>query len=278
MTRTSTIQQAQQIYQASSPNNNVSENGTWIADPSFHETRGVLGKSFAGTDSVPGEPVSDWAFNHMGGWFYEDNKKKYEEGMRFILGLPAYAAKKNDRAFIISKRDNKTADVISAAVLVEYDHREQGTFMNKFLEGWRYFKAFCAMATKDPIPDVFSNKQYKAESSHFQKKIKHFESSTKKWHKEEGPRELHWYVQCVGVSPDYNGKGMGRDLMEKVGALADTVGMTCYLECGECNRGFYEKMGYRVLASKQVTDPVDSSRKPAIVFTMVRPSHEFPVQ
>jgi hypothetical protein len=161
MARTSTIQQAQQIYQASSSNNNVSENGTWIADPSFHETRRVLGKSFAGTDSVLGEPVCEWAFDHMGDWFYEDNKKKYVKGMSFGLGFPAYAAKKNDRAFIVSKRDTKTADVISAAVLVEYDHREQGTFMNKFLEGWRYFKAFCAMAMKDPIPDVFSkNKKY----------------------------------------------------------------------------------------------------------------------
>jgi GNAT superfamily N-acetyltransferase len=272
MTKTSTIQQAQQIYRTS---NRVAKNGEWIAYPSFHETRGMLGKSFAGTDSISGEPVVDWTTNHMGDWFFEDNKKQYVEGAQFGLGFPVYAAKKNDGAFIVSKRDTttETKDVISAAILVEYDPRKQGTRVAKFLEEWRYFKAFCVMMKKDRIPDIFSNKKYRAESKHFEQKIKRLESSAKKWHKAEGPKEVHWYVECVGVSPDFNGKGMGRDLMEKVGELADKVGVSCYLEAGARNRGFYEKMGYLVLTSEQIEDPVDSSRNPLTVFAMVRPVH-----
>ena len=63
---------------------------------------------------------------------------------------------------------------------------------------------------------------------------------------------------------------MGRDLMEKVNELADEVGMKCYLECGTTKRGFYEKMGYRLVDTKQLQDPVDSTRDPLDILLMVR--------
>ena len=63
---------------------------------------------------------------------------------------------------------------------------------------------------------------------------------------------------------------MGRDLMGKVNELADEVGMSCYLECGPTKRGFYEKMGYRLVAAKQIRDPVDDSRDPVNILLMLR--------
>jgi N-acetylglutamate synthase-like GNAT family acetyltransferase len=105
-----------------------------------------------------------------------------------------------------------------------------------------------------------------------EKKLNKVLCCSKRWYKEFGPKELHWYLPCVGFCPDSNDKGMGRDLVEKVGEPADEVGMPCYLECGTSNRGFYEKMGYRVLASKHVEDPVDSKRDTMDLLVMLRSS------
>jgi hypothetical protein len=39
--------------------------------------------------------------------------------------------------------------------------------------------------------------------------------------------------------------------MEKVNDLADQVGVSCYLGCLALKKGFYEKMGYRVLSRQE---------------------------
>jgi ribosomal protein S18 acetylase RimI-like enzyme len=40
-----------------------------------------------------------------------------------------------------------------------------------------------------------------------------------------GPQEDHWYIKMVGVGPQYNGKGYGRELIEKIHSLAYKAGV-----------------------------------------------------
>ena len=59
--------------------------------------------------------------------------------------------------------------------------------------------------------------------------------------KEYGPM---WYIGCVGVHPNYQGRGYGKKLVNIIAAWADRDCMDCYLECSEVNVPFYVKCGY----------------------------------
>jgi ribosomal protein S18 acetylase RimI-like enzyme len=61
----------------------------------------------------------------------------------------------------------------------------------------------------------------------------------------QGP---HWYLWALGVSPDYQGKGIGGRLLEPVLARADEEEVPCYLEAvTEPNVAFYKKRGFKVI-------------------------------
>jgi GNAT superfamily N-acetyltransferase len=61
------------------------------------------------------------------------------------------------------------------------------------------------------------------------------------WHIEHGTKEKHWYVAVVGTSSSCQGQGVGSEMMNRVGELADAERMDCYLECGKENLRFYKK-------------------------------------
>lgn len=233
--------------------------------PDFEETRQLFGKSFAGTSSVPGEPVFDWAVNHIPEWYTLGEHKRVST---FGMSFPLYLAMKKN-ALVVSERLD--SEIVSAAVILEYDRSKTEKLANKFVEAWRVFKVFCKLMQQDRrLPKLFVNRKFKKDSRHSLEKGKVVAASFEKWHKEEGPEELHWYIQMVGVAPEQNGKGLGRELMEKVNELADQVGVSCYLECGASKTGFYEKMGYRVLSERLIDDPVDCKREPLEAYIMLR--------
>jgi len=58
----------------------------------------------------------------------------------------------------------------------------------------------------------------------------------------------HWYLWALGVSPDYQRKGIGGRLLEPVLTQADEAVIPCYLEAvTEPNVAFYKKQGFRVI-------------------------------
>ncbi len=61
----------------------------------------------------------------------------------------------------------------------------------------------------------------------------------------QGP---HWYLWALGVSSDFQGKGVGGRLLEPVLVRADGEKIPCYLEAGtEKNVAFYKKRGFKVI-------------------------------
>ncbi len=64
----------------------------------------------------------------------------------------------------------------------------------------------------------------------------------------------HWYVMVVGVSPEAQGQGLGRALLQPIIDRADAAGQPCYLETTQPkNVAFYEHLGFR-----RVVDTVES--------------------
>jgi ribosomal protein S18 acetylase RimI-like enzyme len=261
-----TIKKAIKSYKSSASSSPPpARGGEWITEATFDETRRVIGKSFAGTAEVSGEPTMEWGANHIGDWYTPEDHKGTTS---FMIGFPIYAAMQRNDTMVVSKR-SEDGEAVSATVVLEYDPKKGGGLGEKVVETWRNFMAVRKLMKTDRLPELIANKR-KQERNHFEKKFEHFLFSLKKWHKEDGPQEVHWYVQMVGVAPEANGKGYGRELMEKVNDLADEVDVMCYLECGASKRGFYEKMGYRVLSTRNIEDPVDSKREPIDYCLMIR--------
>lgn len=58
----------------------------------------------------------------------------------------------------------------------------------------------------------------------------------------------HWYVLLVGVSPEAQGSGRGRALLQPTLDRAAVAGQPCYLETAQPgNVPFYEHLGFRTL-------------------------------
>merc|ERR1712154_182898 len=96
---------------------------------------------------------------------------------------------------------------------------------------------------------------YKEELPQLEAKIDECHPITTSCHFEFGPPQKHWYVEAVAVDPDEQSKGYGREIIEKLIALADSQGMDCYLEAGgEAHCRYYERFGFRVQTIKMLND------------------------
>ena len=59
-----------------------------------------------------------------------------------------------------------------------------------------------------------------------------------------------WYLSIVGILPRFQNRGLGGQLIEPVLERADAAGVDTWLETfTPRNRSFYQRLGYRILAS-----------------------------
>merc|ERR1719473_1301576 len=64
--------------------------------------------------------------------------------------------------------------------------------------------------------------------------------------KKHAPNAIH--LQCVGVDPEHQGKGLGRQVVMGFIEKADADGVPTYLESGNArNVPFYSKLGFQVV-------------------------------
>ena len=66
--------------------------------------------------------------------------------------------------------------------------------------------------------------------------------------KQRWPKEPHWYLAILSVSPESQGKGHGGALLRPGLERADAEGLPAYLETQrERNLGFYERHGFELV-------------------------------
>ena len=245
---TATIQQAVDSYKKESTVP-APRGGKWIEEATFEETASALGKSFAGNENVAGKPMFDWFLNHLDrgddGWF--TNKERIEV-CTYIMKFELMKLMRKG-TLIVSKQVDDEA--VSAVVLVEHDPtKPKGIFGGRISAAWEEFQVTFSMMTQHKFPSLFVDKKHKEDVLHFEKKGTGMLNQLTEWHEELCPQELHWYVKIVGVVPDHGGKGYGREILERVNELADKAGVACYLECAASRKGFYEKVGYRIITAR----------------------------
>ncbi len=66
--------------------------------------------------------------------------------------------------------------------------------------------------------------------------------------------EDSWYLSIIGISPDYQGQGLGPGLVEPILEKTDSIKVGSYLETFTArNKSFYLRLGYQVIA--QINQP-----------------------
>ena len=65
----------------------------------------------------------------------------------------------------------------------------------------------------------------------------------------------HWFLQIIGVDPQFQGKGYAGKLLRPMFARIDEEGLPCYLETlDETNVPLYEHLGFRVVEKSTVPE------------------------
>jgi GNAT superfamily N-acetyltransferase len=80
----------------------------------------------------------------------------------------------------------------------------------------------------------------------------------------------HIYLIMIGTDPTIHGKGIGKALLDAMGALADSIRVPIYLETNtERLKGYYERHGYEFKVQFDAPDKVDPYKEN---FGMLRPA------
>lgn len=71
--------------------------------------------------------------------------------------------------------------------------------------------------------------------------------------KRHDPKQPHWHLDPLGVTPELQGKGVGSRLMEAYCGIIDEKRMAAYHETDRLeNVPFYERFGYTVVAEEEI--------------------------
>jgi ribosomal protein S18 acetylase RimI-like enzyme len=81
------------------------------------------------------------------------------------------------------------------------------------------------------------------------------------------PKETHWYLFFLGVEPEFQGQGLGGNLLQRLNERADRDQVIGYLETDrESNLRLYQRYGFQI-----VTDDVLPRVRDLRLWTMRRP-------
>jgi ribosomal protein S18 acetylase RimI-like enzyme len=77
-----------------------------------------------------------------------------------------------------------------------------------------------------------------------------------KWLKEVGklhPTEPHYYLEYIGVEPEYQSRGIGSVILQHLCDEVDAKGVGCYLEnANPINTAFYQRFGFQIIHEKEI--------------------------
>ncbi len=69
------------------------------------------------------------------------------------------------------------------------------------------------------------------------------------------PQERHWYLASMATHPDFQGRGLGAQVLRPVLELCDRDGLPAYTDTvSEDNLRFYAKQGFEVHAEAELPD------------------------
>jgi Acetyltransferase (GNAT) family len=240
--------------------------GRWTLDADREKIRHAIGVAFAGNEKARGEPTFAWGLSHV----QFPTEEERIQLCRFIMSFPFFEDLKHTSFQLCGETHD--GEIMSIASVQEYNTTMRArTLFKKLRSSWNQFamsmKLICIY--KEEVPPLFQAKERKEDLKRFEDKMCKVLHDMDDWHHKYGPKQTHWFVHIIGVNPTYQGQGRGKELMQKLNQMADKANQVMYLEAGEGNRGFYEKMGYCVTRTEILEDPLKRDQ-PYQVHLMVR--------
>ncbi len=94
----------------------------------------------------------------------------------------------------------------------------------------------------------------KDERKYSPRKIEKITNNIVRIHKEL-MKEPHWYLACIGVDPDHQGKGYGSKLIKPMLERIEKTGYPVFLETNfEGNVGLYEHLGFDLIDETKIPE------------------------
>ena len=221
--------------------------------PDFHFARTFIGQCFAGSETASPEPIMTW---HLRG-IPHINVDAYS----FVAGFLVLENCRAKQSLFFGLVDETTTLSSGVYIRVEEECKTNNrTLMDTVQMEWNILRYVLWMQWNAKTrPKAFGGLYSKAMKT-ISRRGQQYESHIQAYHHIHGPKEPHWYVAIVGTLPECQGQGKGRQVMKKLGDMADRCGKACYLECGgDRNVEFYRKVGYEVAGTKDMVDGTDAA-------------------
>jgi ribosomal protein S18 acetylase RimI-like enzyme len=140
---------------------------------------------------------------------------------------------------VLVLREEATGKVLGA---MQYEERHQST--NVIMRGLENLRAGVIQASSMFFGSTgfpsFMFKSYKT-----MKRCKCSEVFEAEHEKVIPSQQHHFHLYMIGTDPDQQAKGLGRQMVEAMAALADALHVPVYMETNTLRlKGFYERMGY----------------------------------
>lgn len=249
---------------------------SWNTDARLDSAIEVASKAFAGNKNTNPEPVFDWVLRDIIGDLDMDDPER-KAVFDFLLDMLVKDSLKldtlvfgHDMTGSIEENNGIDQDILgSVAVIENFDPSKSSSFFQTVQNEMSNLGQLGLAAIRGQLPSAISK------PSNFVSLMRQMlvlQNLFKKAHIEYGPQEKHLYVRVVGMDPDFQGMGFGKQMMTAINDLADSRNQPAYLECaGDKNPRFYEKFGYKIV-HEQKLDGDDGSK--CSVFLMVRESNQ----
>ena len=230
-------------------------------DLSFHEARQLIGPVFCAH-----EPIIMWMMEG-----FEIGKDPTVASCIMGFGIHFYLHLHGGT--VLGKRGDNGE--LEAAVVIRVRESSSSSSLSSLSGYWSWWKekidftrALFSMHWSTGVPRELYDPKFK---SQFFERIELTRKSFPEGHKKAGLAGQYWYIAFVAVHSESQGKGIGSELMRRIGQAADQQQMACYLETsGERNIRFYRAVGYDVVADIELVD--EKSQSTISCVAMVRPA------
>lgn len=253
------LQRASRDFLAGPP---PSAGGQWITHCCFYELSTVLGKAWAGTTHIKGEAAKEWMTSHVD---YPDARTK-EQLSIYYMGSSIAQAMRRGAVVLAGQRKG---DVTAVLIVSEKTHNQPTP--THYTGHWWWELGVTLRLADMVLPALLQCQIYQGQQGQSQRKASALSDLKQGYHDQNRPRTQYWSVEMVGIDPRQQGLGYGRELVDRLCALADEAGVACYLEAaGPKNALFYEGSGFTSIRSLSVDDPTDPKGLPLQVEIMRR--------
>ncbi|KAI2512611.1 hypothetical protein MHU86_1830 [Fragilaria crotonensis] len=235
-------------------------------DVSFHDARHLIGPVFGAH-----EPLTLWLMES-----FENGKDATLNAC--TMGFDIYKYLHAHGGTVLGKRSANGTLEAAAVLGVHNGGTRSCSCWNWVKEALNFTRALLSISWRTPggFSRELYHTQFKRERRQFYRRVDLMHKCHVNCRKKVGLDGKYWYVALVAVHSEAQGKGLGRELMRRLGHVADQQQMACFLETyGDKNIRFYQSLGYEIACNIEIVDEtVNSTMRGVAMIRQPRPKDQ----